>query len=282
MVFKFSIFKVIMFTFFIFYSQSAKASFERNFQSTLVKGRGLSGIASSQYEFVLLNPATIAQLQQSSISLSYTPSIFEIPELSSTTIISAIPTEYGNIGASFTTNGISLYREMIGTLTYAKNFDGQYNVGVNINLQNLTIKNYGSTSVIGIDIGGSVNIVENVRTGFSILNINRPTLGKIKDELPQVYSAGIEYMFASSALISLDMVKDVRYPLALRIGTDFSPHEIITVRFGMHNQPFKIHMQTSSYYGGISIHYEFINFNYAVEMRNELGITHSLGFSFSL
>jgi hypothetical protein len=59
------------------------------------------------------------------------------------------------------------------------------------------------------------------------------------------------------------------------MGVEFSPYEIVDVRFGVSNEP-------SRYFCGLGIHYLSVSLDYAVATHLELGLTHSFGISFSL
>jgi hypothetical protein len=255
--------------------ETAHAGFERIAQPPKVSARGLSSLFSGDVESLSLNPSTIASLQSLYVSVFVSPSPFDLPQLSNGGVYAAAPLKPCNAGIALASAGFSLYRELTATLTLAKAIEGGFFIGCNINFNHLAIANYGSASTVGIDLAGSAQLADDVRWGFSLLNINRPTIGDLRDELPQMYLTGVTCELLSTASVSLALVKDVRFPTSVRMGVEFSPYEIVDVRFGMSNEP-------SRYFCGVGIHYLSVSLDYAVATHLELGLTHSFGISFAL
>ncbi len=190
-------------------------------------------------------------------------------------MIFAFPVKSFAGGVAVTTMGFSLYREVTATAVAAKSFGGIVSAGCNINYDHLAIAGYGSAWSIGVDVGAAVQITDEVRWGFSLLNINRPTIGEEKDELPQLYLTGVTCDVLPTASVSFTLIKDVRYPLSVRTGVRFSPLEFVCLRFGVSSDP-------SRYFAGFGIHYSSISVDYSVATHAELGLTHTIGISFSL
>lgn len=190
-------------------------------------------------------------------------------------MIFAFPLDSFAGGVAVTRTGFSLYREITATAVVAKSFGGIVSAGCNINYDHLSIAGYGSAFTIGIDVGATVQITDDVRWGFSLLNINRPTIGKEKDDLPQLYLTGATCDLLPTASVSFTIIKDVRYPASIRTGVRFSPLEFVDLRFGASSDP-------SRYFAGIGIHYSSVSIDYSVATHVELGLTHSIGVSLSL
>jgi hypothetical protein len=249
--------------------------FERTAQPVALLGSGLAGVSSNDPGAILLNPASLAFVSSIQSSVFYSPSPFGLPQLSNGGVFAAVPSGSFNSALTLTSIGFSAYREMTATISLGSNMAEGFCIGGNLNINYLSIEGYGSETNIGIDVGAVMNIVENLRWGFSLLNINRPVIGLEKDPLPQWYLTGFTYDLSDFADVSVDAVKDVRYPISLRIGTHYEPVEFLVVRFGIWSDP-------SRYFAGIGIRYRGLLFDYAVATHTELGLSHSIGFSFEL
>ncbi|MGA7162286.1 MAG: hypothetical protein WBZ48_14920 [Bacteroidota bacterium] len=260
---------------FFFCLQTVQAGFDRTAQPPSVFGDGASGLFNGNVEPLLLNPSAAASVTSFYSSFFYSPSPFDLPQLSCGGMFSVFPFEPFNAGVAVTTTGFSLYREMTATATVAKSFSGVFSAGCNINFDHLAIARYGSAFSLGIDVAASIQVDDDVRWGVSLLNINRPTIGEEKDELPQLYLTGVSCELLSNADVSCALIKDVRYPLSIRTGVRFSPFEAIGLRFGVSSEP-------SRYFAGVGIHYASISFDYSVATHADLGLTHSIGISFGL
>jgi hypothetical protein len=257
----------------VLHAQKATAGFERIALPPRVLARALSPSYAGDVESLLLNPSAIAPLQSLYVSAFHSPSPFDLSQLSNGGVFAASPLKFFNVGLAVTSTGFSLYRELTATATLAKELDGRFFIGCNINCDYLAIANYGTAYAVGIDVAASMQVTDDLRWGFSLLNVNRPRIGELNDELPQVYLTGISCELLTTASVFLTIVKDVRYPASGRMGVEFSPYEIVSVRFGLSDEP-------SRYIGGIGIHYSSVSVDYAVATHLELGLTHSFGISF--
>jgi hypothetical protein len=251
----------------------AVAGFERVVHSPTLWGKGLATAASRNAEAVMLNPASAAEMQSFQASVFYSPSPFNLPQLSNGGITVVAPFSSFVTGVSALSSGFSLYREFTGTATIAKSFFGTLDVGANISVNHLSIARYGSTAAFSFDVGASLEIVNDLRWGFSLLNCTRSTIGSTHDPLPQIYLTGFEYTVMSRAAVAADLVKDVRYPFSIRAGTQFSPHEILDIRFGVSSAP-------SRYYAGFGVRVLSLYVDYSVATHAELGLTHDIGIAF--
>jgi len=254
---------------------TTNAGFERTPQPPAVYGDGVSALFSGAVEPLLLNPSAAASLKSFYSSFFYSPSPFDLPQLSNGGMIFAFPFESFTGGVAVTRTGFSLYREITATAVVAKSFGGIVSAGCNINYDHLAIARYGSTFTFGIDVGASVQLTDDVRGGFSLLNVNRPTIGREKDELPQLYLTGVSCQVLPTASVSCTLIKDVRYPLSVRTGVRFSPLEFVDLRFGVSSDP-------SRYCAGFGIHYLAMSVDYSVVTHVELGLTHTIGISINL
>lgn len=160
------------------------------------------------------------------------------------------------------------------TASLATSLEEGFFLGSNLNVNHLTIRQYGTASAVGIDLGGSARLAEDLWWGVSILNINRPTIGNMKDDLPQVYLTGLSCEVLAGSSVSLHVIKDVRYPVSVRVGTEFSFYGVCDVRLGFSTEP-------SRYFAGIGFRYVSLSADYSVGTHLDLGLTHTFGISFA-
>lgn len=258
-----------------FQLEIAIAGFERSAQPPRILGSAMSSLFEGNPESLLLNPSSISALQSVHTFVFCSPSPFEIPQLGSGGVVVVVPSGSFGLAAAVTSTGFSLYKELTATATTAMALSEDFAVGCNINLNRLFIERYGSASVLGIDVGATLEVSEGIHWGFSLLNINRPTLGGIKDQLPQTYITGAAIELLPSAYLSITLMKDLRFPLSEAVGVEFSPHELLTLRFGVSTEP-------SRYFAGVGFHLTSIGADYSVATHAELGLTHSFEISFEL
>jgi hypothetical protein len=258
----------------LFWFSTSHAGFERTPQPPAVYGDGMSSVFSGDIDQVFLNPSAAASLKSLYTSFFYSPSPFDLPQLSNGGMIAAFPLDSFTAALAMTRMGFSLYREMTVSAVAASTFGGIVSAGCSINYDHLAIARYGSAYTVGIDAAAAVLLSDDIRWGFSFLNLNRPTIGGEKDQVPQLFLTGVNCDVLSTASVSFTLIKDVRYPVSIRTGIRFAPLESIVLRAGVSSDP-------SRYYAGFGIRYSSISVDYSVATHAELGLTHTIGISFS-
>ena len=259
----------------LFRFEFVSAGFERTAQPSRILGTAMSSLFGDDPESALLNPSSICGLRFVHTSIFCSPSPFELPQLGSGGVMVAAPSGPIDLAATLSSTGFSLYKEFTATATLGMGISEGFTVGCNINFNRLTIERYGSAWIFGIDVGATLEVAEGMHWGFSMLNLNRPSLSGIGDQLPQSYITGAAFTLLPSASLSISLMKDPRYPLSEAVGVEFSPHELLTLRFGVSTEP-------SRYFAGVGLHVGSIGADYSVATHAELGLTHSFEISFEL
>jgi len=216
---------------------------------------------------VYYNPSGISQLPFREVSVFYSPSPFGLKELAYGSINYVEPTRFGVFALSAKTYGFELYREITATISYANNFGKKIHYGLNLNYFNLSIKNYGSASSFGIDVGVLAYLTDFMRWGFAAFNVNRPSVGTQKDKLPQVYRGGISVQPKNYLNFILDVEKDTRFHASVKFGMEYNVYEMVDIRSGIGTAP-------SRFSGGIGFNYSLFNISYAFNTHQDLGLTH--------
>ncbi|HTR81949.1 MAG TPA: hypothetical protein VMM58_10000 [Bacteroidota bacterium] len=259
----------------VFFPPALFSAFERTAQPVALTGTAYANLYGKDVGAFLLNPSAIAGVQSFYFNAFYSPSPFGLQQLANRGALVACPTGFIDAGLCVTSSGFSLYKEVTASASIARTYNGILSAGCTVNYDHLAISRYGSASVIGIDLGATVQVADEIRWGFSLLNVNRPSLAGSADELPEIYTTGISCEVIPTANISFALVKDVRFSPSVRAGAEFSPHEILQLRFGVSTEP-------SRYYAGIGIRLSVASFEYGVATHLALGLTHSIGISIGL
>jgi len=254
-------------------TQISVGSFERTAQPTALFGRGMSGSALFTPSNTWLNPASIAKNSSFITSVFYSPSPFQLDQLSNYGLTTLKNFGELNVSAGFSSFGFSLYRETVISFSAATMFTELFSAGVNIHANHLSIQSYGSSSTAVVDLGAIFSVTENLNIGISLNNISRSTFGA-DDDIPQSYITGLSYTITEKATIVFDIVHDVRYSTTYRTGIEFSPLEAVTLRAGTQSEQSRL-------FGGIGINVFSFQVDYGIATHSELGLTHSIGITFS-
>jgi hypothetical protein len=216
---------------------------------------------------IFYNPSGLGQLKYRELGVFYSPAPFGLSELATGALVYAEPTSFGTFGLGLKTYGFELYRENNIIVSYGRDFKNRIFYGVNLNVYNLNIKNYNSATTFGVDLGAMAYLTEFLRWGFFGRNITGSRIADSEEKIAQVFRTGFNIIPREDLSLSLEAEKDVRYPLSIRAGLEYSLYDYIDLRAGVGSQP-------ASFTGGIGIKYDLIQLDYAIYNHQDLGITH--------
>ncbi len=216
---------------------------------------------------IFFNPSGLGQVTSREISAFYAPSPYGVSDISTASLTYAEPLKFGTLGLGFKTYGSSLYRETNGIVSFGKSYLGKFFYGANINYYSLSIQGYGSASSFGVDLGAMAYITKYLRWGFFGKNLTGSKIGASGEKLAQVYKTGFNFHPATDLNLTLEAEKDVRYPLSIKGGFEYSIMDYIDLRAGVSSEP-------SVFTAGVGFNYNLFQLDYAIYNHTDLGITH--------
>jgi len=252
------------------------AAFERQPESVRACGMGGAGLAIAGNVWGgLMNPAALARTRERMIAVSGAPSPFGLEELRRSACTYSEP--FGRFTASVSgiRYGYEVYREI--TLGAACGLDCGCGVraGVAVTLNSLSIAGYGRGSCIGYDAGILCEIVRGLDLGASASNVNSPSPGLMRENLPRSVQAGVAFAPAECFIVACDVAEDPRFPAEVRLGAEYTVLGILALRAGISTEP-------SSCSAGVGVLFFPLEIEYAFSRHQELGFTHRFGLSLHL
>ena len=222
---------------------------------------------SNNSQAIFYNPSGLGQIKYREFSAFYSPAPFGLSELKTGALTYAEPFQFGVLGIGAKTYGFDLYRETNIILSYGNRFKGKIFYGFNVNYYNINIQNYNSATSFGLDIGTMAYITEFLRWGFFAKNITGSTIGESKEKIVQVYRTGFTVQPRKDINFLLEIEKDVKHPISVRAGLEYSFYDFLDLRAGVGSEP-------TSFSGGIGLNYNMFQLDYALYNSLDLGITH--------
>lgn len=216
------------------------------------------------------NPAGLAQLNWREVGIYYSPAPFGLTELSNGYVAYNEPFNFGSISIGGMTYGFDLYRESKVVLGYACNYENILFAGATVNYHTYSIQNYGSTSAFYFNVGGLVYILDELRWGFVVNNLNRASIADIDDQIPMVLSTGFSYDILQNFSLNFALEKDIRFNPSVQLGIEYDIIEYLSLRAGTSNDP-------SRFTAGVGINYSIFSLDYAFFTHQDLGLTHQAG-----
>jgi len=220
---------------------------------------------------IFFNVAGLSRLERNEASFFYSPSPFGLPELAVEAAAIAFRTNFGVIGLAARRFGFELYREVSGTLSYAYSVSN-IGFGLSLNRHSVAISRYGSASALGLDAGLLAFLSNRLACGLSVKNLNAPKIGISREQLPQVFAIGFDYVPAGGVMLALDVRKESRRAAATRFGFEYLIISALALRAGFSDAEHQ-------FAGGIGVQYAPFRLDYAFESHQELGWTHEITFS---
>lgn len=251
-------------------------AFERSAVGARGAAMGGAVVAAAGNEWTaMVNPGALQTVGRRTLALFYAPQPFEMKELAFGAAVYVEPTSLGTFAIGASRFGFELYHETRCVLSYAGKVTAGVRLGVNLVYYALSIRNYGSASSFGIDLGVLVDVADGVRWGFSALNPNGAIIGAAREKLPQVFSTGVGWAPVSGVELLAGVAKDVRFPAEVHAGFEYTMFDVLAVRAGTTSEPGMLH-------AGVGVKAAFARFDYAFSSHSELGNTHQISVSLEL
>ena len=256
--------------------QTSSGAFERVVQGGKLTAMGGAVAASANDAWASFsNPGTLPTVSLSTLSLAYAPGQFGLSELARSAFCLTVPTGAGVFALEGSRFGFALYNEFSVSLAYGLRLTPVLSAGLGLNVYRLSIAHYGNAWSVGADIGVLLRISEQVQWGIAACNFNAPSIGKVKEDLPQLIIAGIRYAPFDGASVQIDIQKDLIYPVELHLGVEYSFLGMVAVRGGTTSE-------FSTFGFGAGIRYDIMQLDYALTTHLDLGTTHHVSISILL
>jgi len=250
------------------------------------RARALSGAfysTSNDAFAVFYNPAGLVKAGKN-LAMSYTHRYGEDFSVLSTAAVSwELPGKYGSIGFGLMAHDVdymdvNLMSEKVYALSHSFNLlsdiHSEINLGYSLNMYHLSISGFGEQPSFGLNLGAIAVLHQRTRIGFAVNNINNPKVGEDnRHDLPQKMSIGIAYEPYENITTIFELRKSVDDDTEIHSGAEVKVMDILTLRFGVRNNP-------ASYSGGVGFTIYDIKLDYGFNTHSTLNGTHHIGLGY--
>lgn len=235
-------------------------------------GMGATYVAlANSADAIFLNPGGLSQIERKELLVFYQkPFGLEDVNFGSAAFILPFSKISTGIGIISLNNG--LLSEQTLKLAIGKQVEQKFYYGLALNYSSLQIKNYGSTSTFGLDIGLLMHLNNKMRLGFQAQNLNRSNIGKTKETMPQSIKSGVSISPTPELILNLEIFKEIEFAEEIRFGIEYKLIPSLSLRLGTASNPDRF---SSGF--GIAINPFLID--YAFFSHNDLGLTHQVSLS---
>jgi len=215
------------------------------------------------------NPSLQAAADGVCAWFSLSPGLFGLPELQRIEAAVQFPALIGSVGLLGRSFGFDLCRETTFLAAFSAEMTSDVSIGVSAAWYDLRIEGYGHAGCLGITLGMTARLADQVHYGFSLRNFNRPTIGQTGEPIRSEILGGVEFLPIPSFLLLIGISKNADVPLSGALGLEWQVTDYLAVRAGANEglEEFGV---------GLGIHAVSCSFDYGVSVHPDLGLTHSL------
>ena len=266
--------KILSVTFALLSFTRAYAAFDYPAISAHNAGLANSNLASTMApDGFLLNPALSVNAKSFYAGLNYFQ-LFNLKELTYSSGEATFCFKGFGFGAGIQTFGADLYRENKISLNSSKTFlNRKLAIGLSVNIYNVSVQNYNSMNVFGLDLGFRFSLSENWQVAGVVENINQPKLNGYVEELPNRVQFGFEYRVTDQLYSNVSIQKDAWFDPGVLVGIEYNLSNSLGILSG-----FSSAANLPS--GGFNLNILNIDISYSIQHHFELGPTHFIGIAY--
>jgi hypothetical protein len=249
----------------------AHGAFEPQAAGSRLSALGGTGVGlSGDLRAARVNPAACAGLRHVECAWDVTPGLFGFPEMRRFEVAAGIPWGTAVIPLFVSQFGSDLYREWRESTGAGLLVTPALRVGFLLHGCHLSIRGYGSAWSVALDAGLQWDPIPELTVGCAAANLHGAKIGASGDPLPRSLSAGIHFHPVEEGRLLLDIVKEPRFPAEIHVGMEYTLLNLLALRCGLVNDP-------SLLTGGIGVHWQMLEADYALTLHDVLGETHQFG-----
>jgi hypothetical protein len=238
----------------------------------LAMGKACVAIQDLPYA-IFFNPANLPG-DQFQLALDY-QNYYGIKDLNQVDLVVNIPLGLVPFSFGFSSFGNTLYREMQLTTAGLFRMASKFSLGLSLQYYFCSIKNYGSQATWGFNLGLAYTLIDNLKIGSQITNLNQPTISRTREKLPQTFSVGMNYTATRLLSLNFELFRDSRYEQEYRFGADYQISSLFHIRAGIIDR-------VNNFSGGCALQIGTFIFEYALVSHQTLGASHITSLLFTL
>lgn len=188
------------------------------------------------------NPGALGYLEKGTVGLSY-EARYAIKELQSQGFAVAVPLKVGVISAGGQFYGYDAYRTTRAGIGYSMKLVESISAGVQINYLGMSLgsSHYGRKDGVSAEFGALAKITDEVRIGFSVVNITRAKLSDYKNErFGTLLRLGVSYKVIDELTIMGEIEQEVTFGPRFRFGLEYQPIDMLYIRAGVQGAPMDL------------------------------------------
>jgi len=217
------------------------AAFDQQNRGARSAGMGNASTGLRDFWSIYNNQAGLVFLKGTTFGISV-HNHYLVNELNRGSLCLEIPLrKAGVIGLTIDDFGISVYRENVIGLAYARSFGTGFSVGLKLNYMRITYAgDYGDKNYVGFDLGLMYQAKPGLTFACHTSNpfaVNIPSTGE--ERLPSRIALGMAHQISREIILSLECEKITSRKPRFKTGIEYTVNEKIFLRAGIMTSPFQ-------------------------------------------
>ena len=196
---------------------------------------------------IFYNPAGLNSTENN-IIIGYSKVIDNDFQVLNTVALSfQLPRKFGTLGIGLQSmdvdyHDVNLMSEKVYALSHSFNIlndiHSNFDIGYTLNMYHLSFEEFGEQPAFGINLGALATVHQRTQIGFTITNLNNPSVGENNEhDLPQKMAMGISYHPYTDVITSLELKKTLNGKTEIHAGTEVKVTEMLYLRCGVRSEP---------------------------------------------
>lgn len=178
-----------------------------------------------------------------------------------------LPRKFGTLGIGLQSldvdfQDVNLMSEKVYALSHSftilNDIHSNFDIGYTLNMYHLSFEGFGDQPSFGINLGALATVHQRTQIGFTITNLNNPSVGEDNaHDLPQKMAMGISYHPYTDVITSLELKKTFNGKTEIHAGTEVKVTDMLYLRCGVRSEPTSYSMGASFDMYNIIVDYGF-------------------------
>lgn len=245
---------------------------------TDIGGARISGMGNTQVAITDLfsqNQGGLALLEKHEIGI-FSRQRFQLKELSQLYANGVYVSKWGNFGLKTFYSGHPDFNKAQVGLAYGKKLSNTFSGGVQVNMHQYAITNYGTSSFFSFELGFRAALSKHFDLGFHLFNPTSTTLNKdngLTIQSKPAIDLGISYR-QDNYLISTEVSKEGNNVAPnLKLGIEYTFYKALFVRLGLNTTPSLLSF-------GVGTQWENLKMDISYSYHQLLGSTPGISLSY--
>ena len=196
---------------------------------------GNTGLGFNDINAIFSNQAGLANLKEIEATV-FGEQRFNLSEIKLVNAGVAIPTSAGVFGLTVGYFGFDQFNEQKIGLAYARRLSSRVSLSGQIDYLNTRIPEYGNKGQLTFELGVQSTLLKNLSIGAHIYS---PVKVKINEDyvIPSIYKLGAMYQPSEKVLLTMEVEKDIDYPVVFKGGVEYMAAPGFYLRAGAGSNP---------------------------------------------